>query len=94
MDPGLLKVAPYFYNALEHRERMALRATCREARLVVDSTVTAVHVAEHSAATVSARVAVTLGLLSRGARPNKLVLHPYVWDANGFAEIHLQHTTA
>ncbi len=75
----MLEVAALFMPILEREEWKALRATCREARAIADRTVTAVIVdydKQYSTPRSMGQLAEFVrGLLSRGATPDKLVLH-------------------
>ncbi len=90
---AFLEVAPYFVDYMQLCNMKALRATCREGRAVVDARKSAAwgvhhvqkdvqlpetHGADEGIRTVREFTNFVRGILSRGARPTALTLHPIV----------------
>lgn len=82
---NLLDVAPLFIALLEREEWKSLRATCHEARAIADRSATCItvdHYQQRSTPTCAEELtAFVRGMVSRGARPGKLIMHPWAFGA-------------
>lgn len=82
---NLLDVAPLFIALLEREEWKSLRATCHEARAIADRSATCIivdHYKQHATPTCAEDLtAFVRGMLSRGARPDAFIMHPWAFRA-------------